>query len=110
MKYKVGDKVKIKNNLKLGEWYGDNAFTRDMLKYRGKTAIIKEIVNGCYLLDIDDCEKYWTHEMLEDATEKGNIKLTLKQDEITISGISKFELKIKQGELIFVVDGEEVEL
>ena len=108
MKYKVGDKVKIKNNLKSGEWCGDATFTHGMLKYRGKTATIKEIVSSFYLLDIDDGERYWTSEMLEDAAEKDNIKLTLKQDEIIVSGISKFELKIKQGELTVVVDGEEV--
>ena len=73
MKYKVGDKVKIKSL----EWYNKNSeysavvqngasFTDSMTKYCGKTAIVVEIYHESYDLDIDGDGWYWYDWMLED--------------------------------------------
>ena len=75
MKYKVGDKVKIKSL----EWYNtfsDNGnkyirhdrawFTKEMAEYCGKTAIVIGIYNDSYDLDIDNKEWGWYDWMLED--------------------------------------------
>ena len=75
MKYKVGDKVKIKSL----EWYNafsnngkeyirhDRAwFTKEMAEYCGKTAIIIGIYNDSYELDIDNKECGWYDWMLKD--------------------------------------------
>ena len=77
MKYKVGDKVKIKSL----EWYNafsnnwkeyirnDRAwFTKEMAEYCGKTAIVIGIYNDSYDLDIDNKEWGWYDWMLEDET------------------------------------------
>lgn len=74
MKYKVGDKVKVRSNLTAGERYANEGelkaccCTEGMRIYRGKEATIKRIVFGNrYQLDIDNCTWCWVDEMLEHA-------------------------------------------
>ena len=77
MKYKVGDKVKVKslewynafsNNGKEyirhgGSWF---TFTKEMCEYGGKTATVVKINKDLYHLDIDNGECGWFDWMLED--------------------------------------------
>ena len=76
MKYKIGDKVKIKSL----EWYGsmvngsrghinfeNNTFNGTMADYCGKYAIIKKIGKDCYYFDIDNQRWCWYDWMLEDV-------------------------------------------
>ena len=37
MKYKVGDKVRVRKDLEVGKRYGSDIFVPDMKKYAGKT-------------------------------------------------------------------------
>ena len=73
MKYKVGDKVKVKslewydeNNIENGFEIDDVRFDPDMCKYCGKTAIITVESKGYYKLSIDSGEWFWYDWMLED--------------------------------------------
>jgi len=60
---KIGDKVKIREDLKLGEWYGNNSINSDMTKYFGKIGKIKEEDSSGF--EIEGCGVYyWTEEML----------------------------------------------
>ena len=72
MKYKVGDKVKIKSL----EWYNQNSednavikngagFTDAMVIYCGRTTTITGIYHDSYDLDIDDGDWYWYDWMFE---------------------------------------------
>ena len=67
MKYNVGDRVKIKEDLEYDEIYGGVYVTDTMLKYRGEVAEIAEVnsnFNDRYILK--DCGIYWFHkDMLE---------------------------------------------
>ena len=67
MKYNIGDRVKIKEDLEYDEIYGGVYVTDTMLKYRGEVAEIAEVnsnFNDRYILK--DCGIYWFHEdMLE---------------------------------------------
>jgi len=65
MEYKVGDKVKVKKDLKAGTTLGSNAFIDSMEKYRGKIGIIKETGCSDYHLDVDNGAYGWTDEMFE---------------------------------------------
>lgn len=62
MTFKIGDKVKVREDLKYGMIVGSyerNSVVKDMLQYAGKTATITDIDdNACYL-DIDGEEWVW---------------------------------------------------
>ena len=71
MIYKIGDKVRIRRDLE-AEYYsneGDrNSETlacEEMLEYAGEIATIKLFDGWVYQLDIDNCDYYWSYEMLE---------------------------------------------
>ena len=75
MKYKVGDKVKIREDLEVGRQYGADDFVRGMEQYKGKTATIANVYNNVYHINVDDNNNddafvwHWTDEMFEDYTE-----------------------------------------
>ena len=75
MKYKVGDKVRVKSL----EWYKsmdkdsfgavggeDIKFIADMVRYCGKDAIVVGCYTNSYELDIDEGDWSWYDWMLED--------------------------------------------
>ena len=66
MKYKVGDKVKVREDLVAGKLYGSCVFNSQMYKYRGGVTTIKGVKDDYYYLD--KCNWSWTDEMLEDVT------------------------------------------
>lgn len=67
MKYKVGDKIKIREDLVEGEWYGYEYFSKYMKKFLGKVCTISDINENTYVLEEDDesIKWYWTDEMIE---------------------------------------------
>ena len=77
MKYKVGDKVKIREDLVVGKMYGADDFARGMEKYKGKIATIVTVHDTVYNINVDDNDIddddalawHWTDEMFEDYTE-----------------------------------------
>lgn len=68
--FNVGDKVKIRGDLKIGTNYKGCHLTSDMSNYIGKIAtIVKDTTSSYdaspnYHLDVDGSEWYWTEEML----------------------------------------------
>ena len=64
MKFKVGDKVKIREDLEL-KTYNCVAFVQDMREYRGKEAKVTTVYGCFYSLDIDNHRFAWSGEMLE---------------------------------------------
>lgn len=71
MKYKDGDKVKIKNDLIVGKQYGIARFVSPMKDYLGKETKIEYDISDFdyYKLSVDKGCWLWTDEMLEDADE-----------------------------------------
>lgn len=68
MRYKVGDKVRVRKDLVADFHYGEDAFTSAMEKYLGKIMTISSIVKNCkYRLKEDIGYWNWTEEMLEDV-------------------------------------------
>ena len=75
MKYKKGDKVKVRKDLKWGKYYNDLYFDKAMEKYKGKIYTIK----NCYIDSNNytlDCIPFWkfNDEMLELIEEKNKFK------------------------------------
>ena len=80
MKYKVGDVVRVKDNLQLGEIYGECTVVEGVLEYRGILhAIDSAYTDGYYILkpinDIKDTTYYlWKEDMLELVETKEDLK------------------------------------
>lgn len=73
MKYKVGDKVKIRKDLKVEHLYGGRAWvTQGMHDLGGKIARITSVDErkGVYIIDLDGSYA-WSAEMFEDMSEQG---------------------------------------
>lgn len=71
MKFKVGDQVKIREDLSLGKYYSVH-LSRSMLSNKGKEAKITYISpddDTCHL-DIDSGNWWWSEDMLEPHTSK----------------------------------------
>ena len=67
MKYKAGDKVRIRADLKEGEEYNKVTVVLPMIQYVGKTTTIRQVYESCYTLDVDGGCWVWTDDMFEDA-------------------------------------------
>lgn len=68
MRYKVGDKVRVRKDLEVGKYYGSDLFAKEMKKYAGKTTTVNKITsNNKYRLEEDENKWCWTDEMLEDV-------------------------------------------
>lgn len=70
MKYKIGDKVKVRNDLKVFEIYGNKTFVERMEKYKGKLVTISEEFPGFYHIKEDKNENWdWAEQMFESVVE-----------------------------------------
>lgn len=73
MKYKVGDKVKVREWDDMVEEFGTDEdgdidcnlyFVEYMKKYCGKEMTVSRVLTGYYTLEEDDMEWQWTDDML----------------------------------------------
>ena len=67
MKFKVGDRVKVRKDLKKYTFYGGNRVNEEMFMHRGQILTIRAIDGKSYLMEEDNW--YWTDEMFEDREE-----------------------------------------
>lgn len=76
MKYKVGDKVRIRKDLSIGSEYDNVLFASTMARFRGKVVTIADILGGGYEIQEDERRHYWTEKMIKRKSEevvfKGN--------------------------------------
>ena len=71
MKFKVGDEVRVREDLISGVDYGSFPFVNSMKEYRGEVVTIHEVNPRATAYEIaeDGGEAYWTDEMLEPITD-----------------------------------------
>jgi hypothetical protein len=78
MKYKVGDKVRVREDLIDGEEYGAIRYFDDMDEWKGKIVTISSVGHDYYKIaeDEESDKWYWSDEMFEDVPENnvGEIK------------------------------------
>ena len=67
MRFKVGDKVRVLNNLEVDKMYGSDYVIPEMVEWLGKIAAISIVSGDYYKLDIDGGQWCWTDEMLEEV-------------------------------------------
>lgn len=70
MKYKVGDKVRVRKDLVGYSSYGGCSFLREMESFIGKVVTIRKVIDEEYTILEDDGEYAWTEEMFEGLAEK----------------------------------------
>ena len=71
MKYNVGDKVRIKEDLKTNKDYNGLNFDEEMAQFKGKIVTIKakSVFSDHYKIEEDTFGWFWNDEMLEDIKE-----------------------------------------
>ena len=83
MKYKIGDKVRVRKDLKPGNFYGRVYYSSDMNKFKAMECVVTNIYDGTY--NINDSEYGFSDEMLEpvdDLLEYALKKLGMTKQEI----------------------------
>ena len=63
MKYKIGDKVKVRKDLVPGNFYGRVYYSSDMNKFKAMECVVTNIYDGIY--NINNSEYGFSDEMLE---------------------------------------------
>ena len=75
MLYRVGDVVKIRDDLEVNEYYGDYCFFNEfMTKYLGTIQVVDEIdKTNNKIFKLKDIDFSWAEEMFEGKIVNGNI-------------------------------------
>ena len=63
MKYKVGDKVRVRKDLEPGNFYGKDYYISSMDKFKGEKYVITDIWDQSY--QINNFGYWWSEEMFE---------------------------------------------
>ena len=83
MKYKIGDKVKVRKDLEPGNFYGRVYYSSDMNKFKAMECVVTNIYDGTY--NINNSEYGFSDEMLEpvdDLLEYALEKLGMSKEEL----------------------------
>lgn len=122
MKYKIGDKVRIRKNLMGGNFYGLILFTKPMKQYKGAIGVVQSVDKelGTYKILIknntDSLKWNWSDEMLESYNSSSTWNDKDKYDEkigilIATAKILGFDKETVQGfiNVIFKEDDKKKE-
>ena len=91
MKYKIGDKVRVRKDLVPNSEYGGVCYVEFMDKFKDKECVITNMDDTSYR--INNSEFWWTDEMLEPVNEGALLKYALEK-----LGMSKEELENEMNE------------
>lgn len=104
MKYKVGDKVKVREDLKVGRYYSGVYFNEEMAKLKGKVVEIKDVYSISYY--IKECGYFWTDEMFSGlAEEEPRNLIPLIAKELGVKIGEEFKISNMPNVYKFVEDG-----
>jgi hypothetical protein len=90
MKYKVGDKVKVRNDLVVDKCYGNGCWFRsDMARYKGQVVTISKVEDDFYIIKEDRCCWSWADEMFEksDYYRSMTVADLLNKTDVTAGGL-----------------------
>ena len=97
MKYKVGDKVRVRKDLEPGNFYGKDYYISSMDKFKGEKCVITEIWDQSY--QINDFGYWWSEEMFESVDDKKVLEYALEK-----LGMTKEELANEEEDIRFIDD------
>ena len=86
MKYKVGDKVRVRKDLEPGNFYGKDYYISSMDKFKGEKCVITEIWDQSY--QINNFGYWWSEEMFESVDDEKVLEYALEK-----LGMTKEELE-----------------
>ena len=95
MKYKVGDKVRVKKDLEPGNFYGKDYYISSMDKFKGEECVITEIWDQSY--QINDFGYWWSEEMFESVDDEKVLEYALEK-----LGMTKEELANEEEDIRFI--------
>ena len=98
MKYKVGDKIRIRNDLEAGKRYGDGVFESGMRNFIGNVATIED-VDSFNEYGLEGSGYWWTDEMIEYLVEpaRKDWKIVIRPDgDTTIATLYNGNSKLKE--------------
>ena len=88
MKYKIGDKVRVRKDLESGNFYGKAFYISSMDEFKGGKYIITRIWDQCY--QINNFGYWWSEEMFESVDDEKVLEYALEK-----LGMTKEELEDK---------------
>ena len=97
MKYKVGDKVRVRKDLVPGNLYGKDYYISSMDKFKGEECVITEIWDQSY--QINDFGYWWSEEMFESVDDEKVLEYALEK-----LGMTKEELANEEEDIRFIDD------
>ena len=95
MKYKVGDKVRVRKDLKPGNFYGKDYYISSMDKFKGEKCVITEIWDQSY--QINNFGYWWSEEMFESIDDEEVLEYALEK-----LGMTKEELANEEEDIRFI--------
>ena len=89
VKYKIGDKVRIRQDFVVGYYYGLVSFIEGMKSFIGEVTISK-VIDECYEILEDDGVYVWSEEMFEGlANEAPSITNRINDKHNILNGLTK---------------------
>ena len=95
MKYKVGDKVRVRKDLEPGNFYGKDYYISSMDKFKGEKCVITEIWDQSY--QINNFGYWWSEEMFESIDDEKVLEYALEK-----LGMTKEELANEEEDIRFI--------
>ena len=95
MKYKVGDRARVRKDLKPGNFYGKDYYISSMDKFKGEKCVITEIWDQSY--QINDFGYWWSEEMFESVDDEKVLEYALEK-----LGMTKEELANEEEDIRFI--------
>ena len=95
MKYKVGDKVRIREDLVIGGNYGGSVAVDDMADMGGSVVTIERVGNLGYYIEEDPDGYCWTDEMFEPVEEMSAIEALEILSDICMKQVTCYKCPIQ---------------
>lgn len=97
MKYKVGDRVKVRKDLEPGNFYGRIYYVSDMNKFKAMECVVTNIYDGTY--QINNSDSWFSEEMFESVNDEKVLEYALEK-----LGMTKEELANEEEDMRFIDD------
>lgn len=103
MKYKIGDKVRVREDLKVGKFYNEWFFNEEMAELKGKVVEIEDVDSDFYYIKEDGY--YWSDEMFSGLADEPRNLIPLIAKELGVEMGEEFKISNQHYVYKFTEDG-----